>query len=374
MSALAITVASPSARNAGEFRHIRALDGIRGIAFLLVLGHHCFSTGLPAGNWPVADRLLTWFFSFGFLGVDLFFVLSGFLITTLLLVDRSQPHYYRNFYVKRAFRILPIFLAVLFTIRVTGIASTSYVVLSLLFVANFANLFNVIAGGPFWSLAVEEQFYLLWPQLVRRLKISRLRMVLLTVIVVEPTIRCIMASGGHGYSYYTFSRCDGLAWGAWLSTETRLHRLLDSGDRARQWWQKFGAPLLISGAVLMCASVTFMSLRLGGLFTNAFTLSACPIFFTSVIAYVLTHHDSLVSKVFRMRPLRFFGDISYASYLVHSYVISSYDKMAGPLQAGATAPFLLRASTVLVVTSVVCTFSLYLFERPVMALRKNFLA
>lgn len=369
-----MTVALPAIRQAGEFRHIRALDGIRGIAFLLVLGHHCFSTGLPAGPWPAADRLLTWFFSFGFLGVDLFFVLSGFLITTLLLLDRRHPHYYRNFYVKRAFRILPIFIAVLFIIRVTGIASTSYVVLSLLFVANFANLFNVPPAGPFWSLAVEEQFYLLWPQLVRRLNMRRLRMVLLTVIVVEPIIRCIMASGGHGYPYYTFSRCDGLAWGAWLSTETQLHRLLHSGDQARGWWRKLGAPLLISGSVLMGVSVTLISLRLGGLFTSAFTLSAGPSFFTGIIAFVLTHHDSFASKVFRMRPLRFFGDISYASYLVHAYVLSSYDKIAGPLRAGATLPFLLRAATVLIVTTLVCTFSLYFFERPVMALRRRFLA
>lgn len=313
-------------------------------------------------------------FSFGFLGVDLFFVLSGFLITTLLLIARRQPHYYRNFYVKRAFRILPIFIAVLFIIRVTGIASTSYVVMSLLFVANFANVFNVLAGGPFWSLAVEEQFYLVWPQIVRRLNIRRLRMILVAVIIIEPIIRCILASGGHGYSYYTFSRCDGLAWGAWLATETRLHRLLMSKERAKGWWQRLGTPLLISGSVLMGASVTVASLRLGGLFATALMLSAGPIFFAGVIAFVLTHHDSFISKVFRMRPLRFCGDISYASYLVHLYVLSSYDRIAGPLRAGATGPFLFRAATVLVVTTVVCTFSLYFFERPVMALRRRFLA
>ena len=313
-------------------------------------------------------------FSFGFLGVDLFFVLSGFLITSLLLVDRRQPHYYRNFYVKRAFRILPIFIAVLFAIRVTGIASTSSVVLSLLFAANFANLFNVSLGGPFWSLAVEEQFYLLWPRLVRRLNMRRLRKVLVTVIVVEPIIRCILASGGHGYAYYTFSRCDGLAWGALLATETRLHRLLDRGDRAKRWWRKLGTPLFISGGVFMVASVTVTSLRLGGLFTAALMLGACPIFFSGAIAFVLTHHDSLASKVLRIRPLCFFGDISYASYLLHLYVLSSYDKIAGPLRSGATGPFLLRAATVLVVTTIVCYSSLHLFERPVMALRTRFLA
>jgi peptidoglycan/LPS O-acetylase OafA/YrhL len=66
MSALAMTVALPATRKASEFRHVRALDGIRGIAYLLVLGHHCFSIGQQSGPWPVGDRLLTWFFPSAF--------------------------------------------------------------------------------------------------------------------------------------------------------------------------------------------------------------------------------------------------------------------------------------------------------------------
>jgi peptidoglycan/LPS O-acetylase OafA/YrhL len=104
-SANAMPVAA--VRPVERLRHIRALDGLRGIAYLLVIGHHCFSTRLPPGTWPFADRILISVFSFGAFGVDLFIVLSGYLITTLLLIDRKGPHYFRNFYVKRAFRILP---------------------------------------------------------------------------------------------------------------------------------------------------------------------------------------------------------------------------------------------------------------------------
>lgn len=149
-----MTAANPAVRvdRSDRFGHIRALDGIRGIAYLLVLGHHCFSVGLPPGSWPLGDQVLIRIFSFGYLGVDVFFVLSGFLITTLLLMDRRESHYYRNFYVKRAFRILPVFLAVLIIIRAASLCSTRYALLSLFFVANFAYLFHVIADGPFWSI------------------------------------------------------------------------------------------------------------------------------------------------------------------------------------------------------------------------------
>jgi peptidoglycan/LPS O-acetylase OafA/YrhL len=149
---------------------------------------------------------------------------------------------------------------------------------------------------------------------------------------------------------------------------------LSSDGRREKWWRRLGAPVLVSGSVLMGANVVLALLPLKGTWPSTLIFGTCPIFFAGSIAFVICHHDSVASRVLRARPLRFFGDISYASYLVHLYVLSSYDKIAGPLRSGATGPFLLRGAAVLVVTTIVCTLSLYLFERPVMALRQRFLA
>ncbi len=182
---------APSSRD-GKFGHIRSLDGVRGIAVLSVLVHHTIGTGIPAGAWPLLDRFVISVAAYGYLGVDLFFVLSGFLITTLLLIARRKPHYFSNFYWKRAFRILPPFLLAIGILWATHLISNAYALLSLFFVANFALMLHVRSDGPFWSLAVEEQFYLLWPVIVRKINIRGIRLLLVAVIGVEPVIRILI--------------------------------------------------------------------------------------------------------------------------------------------------------------------------------------
>jgi len=363
-----------SVRPTKGLRHIHALDGVRGTAYLLVLGHHCFATELPPGPWPALDRAFINFWSFGYLGVDLFFVLSGYLITTLLLLDRRGPHYFRNFYVKRAFRILPIFLVVIAIVWSMHMVSTSYALLSLFFIVTFAQLLHVRSYGPFWSLAIEEQFYLFWPLIVRRFNMRRLRQILWLVILIEPVIRYFFVRGGHSISYYTFTRCDGLAWGALLAMESRLHRLLEGGVRAVSWWKNKGIFVFATGCILAVVGVILSFYPAGGRWDTAVMLSACPLLFSGLLGFILTHRKSWISKIFRNPVLRFYGDISYGSYLVHPYVLAGYDRVVAPYSAGAAGPWILRCAVTCIVTTVTCTVSLYFFERPVMSLRRRLLA
>ena len=101
---------------------------------------------------------------YGGVGVNLFFVLSGFLITGILVNSRSNPDYYRRFYTRRALRILPAFYATLLLLMLGGWIGWRFFLASILFLANSANLVGVaIQYGPLWSLAVEEHFYMFWP-------------------------------------------------------------------------------------------------------------------------------------------------------------------------------------------------------------------
>lgn len=157
-----------------QVQHFPALDGLRGVAILLVLAFHLYRPPLtPAG------RAIVRFTQFGGAGVNLFFVLSGFLVTGILLRQRGAPGYFKNFYARRVLRIFPLYYAAL-----TVIAAATLVLQSRLpqlaplvraqpWLWTYTNnVFEFVSGKPlpivghFWSLAVEEQFYLLWPIVV----------------------------------------------------------------------------------------------------------------------------------------------------------------------------------------------------------------
>ena len=141
--------------------HMPELDAVRGAAILMVLFYHGFYWGIDLSQLPPVEKYLLEAMHVGKLGVNLFFVLSGFLITGLLLNARVRPDYYRKFYIRRALRIFPAYLVTLLVLLVTG-TSLKFIGLSLLYLSNLTPLFGVAMSYPvLWSLAVEEHFYLL---------------------------------------------------------------------------------------------------------------------------------------------------------------------------------------------------------------------
>jgi peptidoglycan/LPS O-acetylase OafA/YrhL len=154
---------------------IPELDGIRGIAILSVLLFHLFKYTMLyrpvlGENWARLAHLAARATEHGGYGVDLFFVLSGFLITGILLDTRSDGHYFRNFYGRRALRIFPLYYAVLAVILLCYRDSGNYVLLSFFQLSNIAPILGIMmVNGAMWSLSVEEHFYLCWPLIVRKL-------------------------------------------------------------------------------------------------------------------------------------------------------------------------------------------------------------
>jgi len=157
--------------------HVPALDGLRGLAILLVLARHTANELQPGRGLDVAVKRVL---QVGWSGVDLFFVLSGFLITGILLDARGGRHYFRNFYMRRSLRIFPVYygsLFVTFAVLPFFVATPLFAVLQrnqLWYWTYLVNVLSPLTGGtgtPYntahlWSLAVEEQFYLLWPAVV----------------------------------------------------------------------------------------------------------------------------------------------------------------------------------------------------------------
>ena len=146
------------------------LDGIRAIAiWMVMLMHVYYAFPNSPGALSFVPKPLMLILSHGWLGVDLFFLLSGFLITGILLGSKSSPHYFRNFYIRRVLRIMPVYFAVIIVWSFFYRGYGRYFLLSSVFCANLAQLLHIHhAHGPaiLWSLAVEEHFYLLWPLIV----------------------------------------------------------------------------------------------------------------------------------------------------------------------------------------------------------------
>ncbi len=335
------------------------LDALRGIAVLSVFFRHAFSNVITP-DLPPGLRLLLTTFRFGWLGVDLFFVLSGFLITGILLDTRHRPDYYRNFYTRRALRILPLYLAVLVLIRLTLHVRWSYLAFCLFFLANLVEDRGYVIYNPLWSLAVEEQFYLLWPTLVRRLHLRTLTTLCLVSIVLSPILRYLATFLPLGNPYdATWLITDALSLGALLAIFLRSRHATHRNTTRL-------ATLLLTLAVAL--GIVAIPLHLFSRTTRGGTaLQTEPFLFFFGFLLLAALHLGDNSTLLRLTlPLRFYGYIAYGLYLLHQLGFMACDTLLfhyHRLPPQPTAEFLLlRCGIVFTASTLVCLASRRYFE------------
>ena len=249
--------------------------------------------------------------NFGQTGVDLFFVLSGFLITSILLSARQHDwDEIRTFYVRRTLRIFPLYYGFLLLCAACGaVDSWPYWV----YLQNFWLSLHLPLTGPphFWSLAVEEQFYLVWPFLVLFCPRRRLLAILWAMIVGAFCFRFFLARAHYDVFGLTFTRIDGLAAGAVLA-------VLHSRESLARWRNLLLALMLLSMVVLVIASVLYR--RQDNPWFLASKYSLIVGIYAGLVGWLLCSPDSSASAAFSARPLRFIGRISYGLYIVHPYI------------------------------------------------------
>ena len=309
----------------------------------LVVVYHYLYLGPSPGDHPLgAARLYLWFqrfFAIGWSGVDLFFVLSGFLIGGILLDARDSPSYYKTFYLRRFYRILPLYYLwvlgyffVMFTshnwfsalLKVPAQAPPDPSVFWLLaFVQNVKFTSYVNLGwawlSPTWSLAVEEQFYLIAPLLIRRLTRRALFVVMCAVAVAAPFVR--MWARSHLLSQsvgldqvYTLLPCraDALALGV-------LTALLWRTASFRKWLSRNTMTLEISVIGLLCGVI---GLAYWGPDKYSWPMESVgytwlAIFYALILILVLEKPSGAVGSFTRLKWLRELGRVSYCIYLTH---------------------------------------------------------
>lgn len=330
------TASKPSPINSSL--RIPALDGLRGSAILLVLlWHSAFYVRFdhhPLLNQLIGIGRLSWS------GVDLFFVLSGFLIGGILLDNRDSPKFFKTFYLRRAYRILPLYFVVVIFCLLTFQAGHHGWTPS-----GLADLFNgripwwsyftftqnlwMAAIGDFsraglnvsWSLAIEEQFYLTLPLIVRRLAPKSLILLAAGVVLGAPIVRALLI---HHFSHGAFAayvltpcRADALALGVLCAIFVRRERTWNYLLTHRAWIYAVSAIL-----GLCIAAITSMAYPL---FTDALyglEYSVLALFYTSVLLIAVTGEDKVVKAVLCNKFLMKLGVVAYGTYLLHYLFIN----------------------------------------------------
>jgi peptidoglycan/LPS O-acetylase OafA/YrhL len=308
-------------------RHIPALDGIRALAILLVVPHNIdtLSAPYPAYLFPVAVLLHA-----GWIGVQLFFVLSGFLITGNLLDSRGADNYFSAFFGRRALRILPLYYAVLCAAFVVAPllvtlpeqfhSTQSHQVWLWTFLTNWTEPYNggVYGFGHFWSLAVEEQFYLLWPFIVLRCGLRPLLWVCGASVVIALAVRCAFEAAhlSHETLYmFTVCRMDALTLGAAAAALIRMPEVYAFLQRNASRIAMAAAAafvvfaLLTRGFAMYDVSTQTIGYTLLSLSFALFILLTALPAKTAVLGLTL--------RALAWKPLRLVGRYSYGMYVLH---------------------------------------------------------
>jgi peptidoglycan/LPS O-acetylase OafA/YrhL len=313
-------------------------------------------------------------------GVDLFFVLSGFLIGGILLDARNSPRYFKTFFIRRAYRILPLYgvVLVLFSLRFVHqtagplggfsqsvIPWASYLTFTQnLWMALLGSL-GVGAMAATWSLAVEDQFYLTVPLLVRKVSRSRLVIVLLGIIVAAPLLRTALhlffRHGNLAAYVLTPCRADALSLGvlaAWLVRTPRYWRFLLAHRAALCWATGF---LLIGVVVLSLRGYEFSSTMV----TVGYSWLA--LFYTGCLLMAVTQASGPMYRLLCNRTLMQLGVLAYCTYLLHLPLIEASRRMLGlQVRHSATSTQLLGGMIGIVVTLAIAKLSWTYFERPLL--------
>ncbi len=339
--------------------YIPELQGLRGIAVLLVVIYHCHPR---LGGTPVYHASL-----WGWTGVNLFFVLSGFLITSILLEARGKPRYFRNFYARRALRIWPVYvlaLAVCYLNAPWFIGPTVIEAIRtapwwayVLFLQNLFHLALPPAITPTWSLAIEEQYYFLWAPLVRVLQRPwTLATVLASALLAAPLFR--LTHFAWITPTHTVTHVDGIAMGSLLALG--LYTL----PLSRRAWLAIGAAGILAGfsaAATIAGGTAFLDSALTTGFAGAMLASIAS-----------TGARNPLNALLRRGPLAFYGRVSYGLYMTHIMIFIYFGWFDRRMDAYGIPGNLAVVAFRLGATTALATALWYGFESRILKLKRFF--
>ncbi|PBQ32569.1 hypothetical protein CNR22_12570 [Sphingobacteriaceae bacterium] len=346
--------------------YFSTLDGFRGLAAIFIL---CFHSMFPI-------------FSALWIGVPMFFVLSGFLITRILIQEKNSPDFLKTFYLKRALRIFPIYYLALLISVVWGMlvnADLSKLPLFLIYLQNFTISNNVLPDycngimNHTWSLSSEEIFYVFWPLLILIIPTQKIRWLIIFIGVACLLYKIILLS--FFYNEFTSQllqlslagNLDALMAGSFLGFLSLEKAFFDQKYFP---WKIFIPSICLLVAVVITNNIDFVNSKF--LAIAKATLSVVAVVVSYFLIWFVSRENStsFIHLVFRMRFLQFTGKISYGIYLYHALVfgITASCVYHFKLQVNAIPLFLFE----LLITYLMAVVSWYFIEKPILRLKNKF--
>lgn len=348
-----------------KLKHFTELDGVRAIAALMVMVFHFFN------NIQTTSPILILIKKFAFIGqtgVSLFFVLSGFLITRILINSKKSDHFFLNFYIRRALRIFPLYylFLVIFYFLLPVLDNTNIVpfgqqIYFWVYLQNIAMTFRWGEVGPqhFWSLAVEEHFYFFWPFLIYYLNVKRIKIAIWMIILIAFLVRLFMVSHHIEVFYFTLSRMDELAVGALLALWELKGKLQESESKKFIWL--FG--LILIPTFILWYFTSGMKIDLIQI-VKFILLAFCYFCFIGFAITCKANH--WMKKILQQKFLLYSGKISYGLYVYHPLcflIVNKYFK---------SSSIIIDFITSFIFCYVIASLSYYLFESLFLSFKKKF--
>lgn len=345
-------------------RHISALDGLRALAIIAVIFHHCGAYYLHGHSFLESFASTLW------TGVDLFFALSGFLITGILLDSLHKPYFFKRFYWRRGLRIWPLYYTFLVAAWLvhrhvfSGIGFAPFA----LYYRNFlgADWTSDVYIGQFWSLCVEEQFYLIWPLVIYFLpKRFRISFIILLMFIALGLRAYLSSRGTPIYLIFRLPFChmDGLLGGAAVAVLTRQ-------GIGEALIRKICGSAALAGAIGM--TIVWGRPQYLGFMLLPIALTCTSLLFGGIVGFCAKSHGRVVSLVLGSSFLRAISTRSYAMYVFHlvplyaSVILLSRWKRI-PVRL---FPVLLLILGIGLVTYGLAWLSWRYFEEPILRLKK----
>jgi peptidoglycan/LPS O-acetylase OafA/YrhL len=366
--------------------HVPALDGLRGLAIIMVLFVHFIGNTRP-GN--AFELLLVKASNYGRYGVDLFFVLSGYLITGILYDSKGSTHYFRNFYMRRILRIFPLYYAVLFVLFIVLPLAPSLYPSGLQEASRYqawiwpygVNLFLAMRGwwelpyiSHFWSLAVEEHFYLCWPVVVGIASRNALLRICAGCVLFSLVLRIVLLlAGANEISVYVLTPCrlDALCTGGFLAIASRSSLREPLTRTARS------ASLFLATSILLVFVWSSTTHALPAFF-HPIRESLIALFFGALLIVCVNAEPwDRIGRFFNRPGMRFFGKYSYGIYIFQGIIAYSlYDNQTENTVAGWVGSHLLamfvQAAAGIGLSVLVAVVSYDWFERRFLHLKRWF--
>jgi peptidoglycan/LPS O-acetylase OafA/YrhL len=350
------------ARDARPARIIE-LDGVRGLAIAFVLVYHYANISMPGNKflyYTLLPTRLMWS------GVDLFFVLSGLLIGGILMDNRDSPHYYSAFYARRIYRIFPIYYLMIGILAV-GVwlfprsplfAGNIPLWVYPLYAQNLMGDFTSASSflGVTWSLAVEEQFYLLFPAVVKLCSRRTLMLVAILAVIGSLALRTALITRGWDFAQVhplLPCRADALSLGVLAAVAIR-------SKEARDWIVRNRTALYCCLLAFFAASATLLKWTTYR-YVGTIGYSMLGVMYCLLVTLLLVTPHPLMSWIFRARWLCWLGTVSYCVYLIHQPVLKGVQMLFG--STGVLAS--LSAATL---TMVIALVSWLYIEKPLVTL------